>query len=731
LLRQFLVPYGFTTIMAQRIWLFVLLLPFLLQLKAQTPCQQAGLEKALYVDQFLVRHPASSSRINFNKSILGNPKKEEALLFFAQENKFTYLILYGAIGIFQSNNGDIRLGLEAPFQNFVHRANALGIKIGLAVGSKEMEAIHTAYPTAKEAIQHLKTNRQNSDSLSLFGQFKSLIQFQQTVKKKTNQTGGVLPKDAGIYSLVTENEWWHGTLQEADAAFRKKFLPLLRSLQLFKQANVIQHIDSYLGYFPVSDNSRRTKSYHQKWVKALTQTNTFLAKPGPLVDRVLLVNYTRFPSQIFASSRFQRTLQAFSSFSYFPMPFIGLFETSSSAHIDSDDLQFYNDVFLGDLFANQSESLYSIQHLFQERYATSNFSNVQLAGFGWFKYSEMPHTLFLKNSPAKKYRMVDQKQGITDELVNYFPTTDSATLYTHCCGTLSGDTLQPRTLIWKTAATLLSPNEMPPHTTNNQNLSITTTASGFHWIVTSGPQACSYTSPPIHLQFPGGSLAIANGTEGHKLNTPSIWINQDSLSAKPGYPLYHAKNYIHIQIKNTGTSTNSGMEMLDLYFAKASIQPQWPSDWMNEDDENGKPIGNRINLRPLFIPPIAPGDSIQLSLPWSDLNRTDGDGIGLDWPENSNPQLAERLFYLYARIESSEHQPPQYEELSFQQNLLANPTSQAGKLVCLQVDSTSFQNYNIQIQTLLDISKVLHCCFLGTKKGATHCAAPSPTIITD
>ncbi|TXC78585.1 T9SS type A sorting domain-containing protein [Luteibaculum oceani] len=141
---------------------FSLILIFLFQIdlsKAQTNwlCSPpSGEDRGMYVNDFIhnmrysygftnngSQSPSTvifhnEDRADFDLSILGNPDKENALLFYAEKNQIDYLILYNTSGIFRYENSHLLSKYEDLLADFIQRAGP-DIRVGLSFGPEFTE----------------------------------------------------------------------------------------------------------------------------------------------------------------------------------------------------------------------------------------------------------------------------------------------------------------------------------------------------------------------------------------------------------------------------------------------------------------------------------------------------------------------------------------------------------------------------------------------------------------
>src|SRR5699024_7867309 len=109
-------------------------------------------------------------------------------------------------------------------------------------------------------------------------------------------------------------------------------------------------------------------------------------------------------------------------------------------------------------------------------------------------------------------------------------------------------------------------------------------------------------------------------------------------------PIYYSDkpNFVYVKISNKGCSTSSGKNQLKLYWAKANTVLTWDDYWVGNVYVGGVPMGGELGT--LTIPPINPGESKILEIPWLVPDPMDYYGISF------NPWY----FSLLARIVSDD-----------------------------------------------------------------------------
>lgn len=105
-----------------------------------------------------------------------------------------------------------------------------------------------------------------------------------------------------------------------------------------------------------------------------------------------------------------------------------------------------------------------------------------------------------------------------------------------------------------------------------------------------------------------------------------IWIRQTldggTTHQNPEYKLSEP-NGVYVKIRNRGTNT-SGCARLKVYFSKASTGLQWPTHFNNYyQNVGGTSVLHGDILGVADIPPIAPGSSVTIELPWYPPNPAD------------------------------------------------------------------------------------------------------------
>ena len=121
-------------------------------------------------------------------------------------------------------------------------------------------------------------------------------------------------------------------------------------------------------------------------------------------------------------------------------------------------------------------------------------------------------------------------------------------------------------------------------------------------------------------------------------HSPDIWVRYTDDNQKHsnpwgpnsgGYqwPKTDTTNWVYTTIRNKGTEWSDSSELY-LYWTIASTGEVWPLDWVkgtgdtnrfyNADSMHWFPKGGEININPIIIAPLAPGDSINISYYWND-----------------------------------------------------------------------------------------------------------------
>lgn len=452
-----------------------------LVLKAQldTVCTNSGQDKGLYVNAFFEPYedgsPFSSSRADFNNSIIGNPTKENALLFYAAERHINYLVLYGTSAVFRSQSSTINRGYESLIANFIIRAHNLGIKIGLAFGTNMIESLEDGTFTGIEPIdqeltypkQLIVEKLQNDTTFPAWQIWKNLINNTPNAQVSINKELYALASvkrigdqveeqlQTGIHfgdsigdiplTLVTEYEWWNvsekikdrygGDNQliyehKRDTLF-PRFEKLLLAMEAYKNGgmgNVInlERIDVYHNRCPNNPNvlmATENAAQKQSWVEEITT----------YADRILLVNYTKHKSDIGKGNGFDEEVQLFNTHSVKPnLELAPLFNAASETHFVNEIGQLVKDPGFGNLMADGTSNGISIPQIhqrFNTAYQTMLDSNkagqnIHLKGYQWFTYSQMPHMLYAKdNNKSLKLHLGTGK--LVKHLKHYYFTDDN------------------------------------------------------------------------------------------------------------------------------------------------------------------------------------------------------------------------------------------------------------------------------------------------------------------
>lgn len=143
------------------------------------------------------------------------------------------------------------------------------------------------------------------------------------------------------------------------------------------------------------------------------------------------------------------------------------------------------------------------------------------------------------------------------------------------------------------------------------------------------------------------------GSEPNPDNGPmwiseDIWVRQNldggASHQNPEFKMF-SPNGVYVKIRNK-SSVTSDCANLSLYFSKASTGLVWPNHWINYS-LSGVLNGDKINM--VSIPPIAPGGTYTVEIPW--------------YPPNPGDFVNDvHHFCLLARIESPAD--PMFSELS-------------------------------------------------------------------
>ncbi|UII31520.1 S8 family serine peptidase [Fulvivirga ulvae] len=139
-----------------------------------------------------------------------------------------------------------------------------------------------------------------------------------------------------------------------------------------------------------------------------------------------------------------------------------------------------------------------------------------------------------------------------------------------------------------------------------------------------------------------------NPDNGPMWISEDIWVRQNldggGAHQNPEFKLF-SPNGVYVKIRNK-SSVTSDCANLSLYFSKASTGLVWPNHWINYS-LSGVLNGDKINT--VSIPPIAPGGSYTVEIPW--------------YPPNPGDFVNDiHHFCLLARIESPAD--PMFSELS-------------------------------------------------------------------
>lgn len=148
-------------------------------------------------------------------------------------------------------------------------------------------------------------------------------------------------------------------------------------------------------------------------------------------------------------------------------------------------------------------------------------------------------------------------------------------------------------------------------------------------------------------------------------NSEDIWVrNLEDGVEEHQNPEYSATipNHVYIRVTNKSCVTSLGNEKLNIYWAKAGTGLSWSSSWDNSSFfDNGASYGNKIGFT--TIPILAPGQSIVLSIEWTNMpNPSDYSLI--------NPEPWH--FCLLSRIEAENDQMAFPETDDLVQNVINN-----------------------------------------------------------
>jgi len=704
--------------------------------KAQTVCNNFGFEKGMYVDALFENNPEGSvyseERANFHASILGNPVKENALFYYAAQNKINYLVLYGTSKIFESKSSSINQGYEQLLADFIIRADNKGIKIGLAFGTTMTDKLNDEEPFTgiepiDEPVHFLRKDivkkLDNDTTFGAWNKWRSLMEntpnAELTINKQlyalvsVKRIGDLIEEELTTsikfgeeignipLVLVTEYEWWNISAAEEqvntfsndfdryqykrDTKF-PDFRDLLVAMNAYKNGgmgNVInlERIDVYHNRCPNNPNLLmliQNAAQKQSWVEDITT----------YADRILLVNYTQYKSDIGSGNGFDEEVKLFNDHSVkSTLELAPLFNASCDNFIS--DPAYPNkpkDPGFGDLLADgttNGASVQQIQQLFKttfENYPSGTAgNNIHLKGFQWFTYSEMPHMIYAEtNNQANKYFASSKK--LHEDLKSYY--FDNGSLQRKLAvynperapfGAQTSNDNNGLNYQWyfnntnftsETALGAINTTEVPA---NNTGMYYLKTIDALGCVTTSVPVLAHTLDKDVYMR--DFNTSNDDGGEpnfnGDLWKSPDIWVNQDSSPDNElrGNPIYRADNYVHVKVRNNGSVASSGTEMLNVYYAKASVSLNWPDAWHNNDDaaDENRPIGDRINLVPFYLPSIPAGGEETFVFEWHDLNAEDywnriniketGDfDVGETYGKN-------RHFCLLARVERSEYAP--------------------------------------------------------------------------
>lgn len=153
----------------------------------------------------------------------------------------------------------------------------------------------------------------------------------------------------------------------------------------------------------------------------------------------------------------------------------------------------------------------------------------------------------------------------------------------------------------------------------------------------------------LYVQDFSGDYGEEPDTMTNRLwESPAIWVRHQQDGGLTGQnPQYmpDIPNYIYVRVHNRGCDTTSANAQLRLFWTKASVSLAWPYNWVgNHFPNNGPLMGDVVGT--ISIPPVAPGESVVLSMPWLVPNPSDYA------PINSNPWH----FCLLAKVISSNDQ---------------------------------------------------------------------------
>jgi hypothetical protein len=117
-----------------------------------------------------------------------------------------------------------------------------------------------------------------------------------------------------------------------------------------------------------------------------------------------------------------------------------------------------------------------------------------------------------------------------------------------------------------------------------------------------------------------------NPDSGPMWISEDIWIRQSldggTTHQNPEFKLSEP-NGVYVKIRNRGNNT-SGCARLKVYFSKASTGLQWPTHFNNfYQNVGGNSVLHGDILGIADIPPIAPGNSVTIELPWYPPNPAD------------------------------------------------------------------------------------------------------------
>ena len=340
-----------------------------------------------------------TKRADFNRSILGNPEKENGLIWYAERNKINHLVLFNTSWIFsQGRDNQLYETYRCLLEDFACRASSRGISIGLALNEHfhkyRTDVTKSSVTTTNEerVTRQMLYERLGNDTLwagwdalvpiiekfpnaeltinpvlnVMIGirNFNKLVAEQRRIGQKSAPCTGKL----GIASICTEYEWWlpnsddltdyakpsfsaNDLLNRMKDRFDNEFQVYLDALQTFKGDGGIERIESYLSpwWYPGLEKKPITPYTNQYTNTSNPDFNPgttyyhFASKASAKIDRWMIAAWSTTPWDLNTQPAYLKMLQMMkgevedASYKGGPIEIMPIFYAESENFIKEED----------------------------------------------------------------------------------------------------------------------------------------------------------------------------------------------------------------------------------------------------------------------------------------------------------------------------------------------------------------------------------------------------------